>query len=1188
MKIPFSSAVVASCLLPTVLPALTLQDLSTPSGLPGATITVSGVFDPSATHQVEIQGTTATVGTVTADSLTFTVPPAAFTGTLTITEDSDSASFPLPFVILREVTGTFNPPAGVTVTGYFAGTGEDIRDVQPDGSFTAVVEKGQPATVMLFRGENDPSYLTRLESSDTAITTDSNSTAAAMVLCNPLLKNQDDGFLAAQKSYLSGRPDFATLVSRITSLGSADYLDDLQVEDLVISLINEVRLNVSEPAALSFKTGEDVATYGVKLRELNPDPNNITNPTIRHSKSLNSRIEGIGDDFLNFIYKTDRDTRLDWTYSLNELNAFDFPGGIADIGALDLNDPATAPEPFGSPLEHGYVRATLETAKLDYFGKAIGFVTDTLYGLAVDSGPSNQTDRFVVDRRPPGIYMITATSGNFWYGTDWLFPGGNNQEDSIAKSSPAYQWELSAGSNAFIAAADALSVFVSVKEIGNNYTQAVVFSIAKTVSAYRDAGTPLTRAALLEIAKGLVTDLTKAHVATKADDLPGKIGALNLQAGRAAKTAVKQIDILGKISSGLQALERGATLFSPGTLAMERAILVVGDPFAPIIAGISPQRAREGEQIVITGSAFGTTPPTVSFCEFPSSIPPGEEPTPTGSPLAATVVSTLDTRLVIEVPSGFLTRFPGGSARICIEKSADSKTDSYALGDEGIFHFIDKPVVTAIDPSPEADGGVVTITGQNFIGLHPEVKVDGNPVGASVISDTQLLVNLPPLSTAGSHNLTVAFGDDVSAPFNFTVTRPVHVVDPTLQTGANLFVNQLSMTNAADDFLSVLEAFLLANGGLGRNLTFEEFNRVGGTPGAGRRDTIQIQGSGQTLVLTQAFPALDRGDTVRFNGLTVDGSALPAGTDGLILDGVTDVRVLDVTLTGFPGDGVRITNGSDGNSLEFLTISNSGDNGLFIRNDCDFNHLDTVEILTSGTDGLNLSDLCDRNTFEDLMIDGTGDDGAELNNGIDRNVFTGLTILNCGGDGLILTNGAQQNRFPGDTDISMVTGTGLVLDGDGVDHNGFQQDLFSGPAAYLPRTAIRDCDEYGVRVENGASFNLLGVEFVSNCDLGGVLIAGSTTEGNTVGRGYRRATTQSDELNFPFALSLIADCGPGSGTSAHGISVLDSPGNTLTGLNISGCDGDAIRLSGATCVDNRLLTIRTGVSDFIQNQSPTV
>ncbi|BCX46841.1 fibronectin type III domain-containing protein [Haloferula helveola] len=1186
MNFPTRSAVVLAALLPLPLSALTLQDLSSPAGLPGATVTVTGVFEPTASHTVEIGGTSATVGVVTVDSLSFTVPVAASTGELTVTEDADSASLPLPFVILREITGTFTPPAGVTVTGYFAGTGEDVRAVLPDGSFTAVVEKGEPATVMLFKGENDPSYLTRLPSGDTAITTDAASTAFAMVVTNPLVKGRDDLLLAAQQSYLAGKPDFTALVSRINTLGNADYLDDGQVEDLLVSLVTDVRADVPDPVAASFKTGDDVATYGVKLRELNPDPADTVNPVIRHSKSLNSSVEGIGSEFVNFIYETDRDTRLDWTYSLNELDPFAFPGGIADIEALDVNDPATAPVPFGAPLEHGYVRATLDSAKLDYFGQAIGAATKAVYGLFTDKAPSDRTDRFVVERQPPGLYMITATSGNFWYGTDWLFLGTNNQEDSIAKSDPGYQWELSAGTNAFLAAADAVGIILSVKEIGNSDVRSIVFAVAKTISAYRDAGTPLTRAALLEISKKLVDTVAKGYVTGKAKDLPGKIGQLNLMAGRAVKTALKQIDILGKISSGLQALERGATLFSPGTLAMERAILVVGDPFAPVISGISPLRAREGERLVIAGSAFGTTTPTVNFCEFPSTIPPGEEPAPTGAPLAATVVETRDTRLVIEVPSGFLARFPNGEAHLCIEKSADSKTDSYALGEAGVFHFIDKPVVTAIDPSPEADGGVVVITGQNFIGLRPEVKVNGNRVGSSVISDTQLLVNLPALSTAGSHSLTVAFGDDISVPFNFTVTRPVHVVDPGLVGGASISVNELSMINAANDKLSVLEAFLIANGSLGRALTFDEDALVGGTPGAGRRDSITIFGSGQTIVLNQAIPVLDSGDTIRCNGLTFDGQSLAAGTDGLILDGVTDVRVTDLILTGFPGDGVRVTNGSNGNSLENLTISGSGENGLFIRNDCDFNNFDTVEILGSTLDGLNFADLCDHNTFTDLMIDGAGDDGAELDNGIDRNAFVGLTIANCLGDGLVITNGATQNRFTGDNEISMITGTGIVLDGDGVSHNGFQSDLFSAAAAYSVRTAVRDCGQYGVRIENGASANLLGIKFVSNCELGGVLIAGDTTTGNTVGRVYNRAITQGDEFTSPLLYSLVADCGPGSGTSVHGISVLDSPGNTLTGLNISGCDGDAIRLSGATCTGNRLLSIRTGLSDFIEGESP--
>lgn len=1173
--------------------ALAVGDLSAPSGLPGASITLSGSFDTSATHAVSLGGVAAPVTGVTADALSFTVPPLADTGNLVVSENADSLELPLPFVVLREIGGTFTPPAGVAASGYFAGTGEDVRAVGPDGSYTAVVEKGEPATILLFRGEEEPSFLTRISGDDTAAVTDAGSTALAMVLTHPLVRSRDDAFLAQQVAYLSGHAETTTLTERIAALGAADHLDDPLVEDLLVSLVEALRVNVTPPASAAFKSGDDVATYGVRLRELNPDPADTVNPLVRHSKSLNSRVEGIGDEFLNFIYETDRDTRLDWTYSLNELDPFDFPGGIAEIGALDGNDPGTAPRPLGAPLAHGYVRASLDASKLDYFGQAIGAVTSALYDLAVDQGPSNRTDRFVVDRQPAGLYMITATSGNLWYGTDWFFIGTNNQAASIGASDPGYQWELSAGSNAFLAATDALGVILSVKKVGDSYVRAAVLGIAKTISAYRDAGTPLSRAAFLEISKNLVRDLAKTHAKEQAKKAPEKALQFSLQAARAIETARKQIDVLGKIASGLKAIERGATLFSPGTLAMERAVLVVGDPFAPTITAVRPRQGRAGERVVITGSAFGETAPTVTFCEFPESVPPGTEATPIGSPLAATVVETSDTRLVVEVPDGFPDRFTSGKAHLCVEKGADSKADSYPLGEDGIFRFIGTPQVTALSPAPEADGGVITVIGANFVGSRPEARVDGNVVGCSVVADNELLVTLPALNPGppGSpvvHTLTVAFGDDVSEGFGFTVSQPAHEVDPGLLNGSSLSVDELSMNNVANDTLSVLEALLLANGGLGRNLTFDEQTRVGGYPnvGAGFRDTVNIPGGGQTLVLGQALPALDSGDTIDFNGLTLDGSGLPAGSDGLVVDGVTDLRVIDVVLDGFPGDGIRVTNESRGNEFERITIAGSGENGLFVRNECDFNTFEMIEILDSGVDGLNLADLCDHNEFTDLMIDGAGDDGAELDNGVDRNAFAGLSITDCGGDGLVLTNGALQNRFPGDTEISMVGGTGLVLDGDDVSHNGFYSPLFSSAAAYRLRTAVRDCGEYGVRIENGASSNTLGLRFVSNCELGGVRVAGPTTTGNTIGRIYNRAITQTDELTGPLIYSLVADCGPGSGTAAHGIHLLDSPGTTLTGLNVSGCDGDAIRLSGASCVNNWLLSIRTGVSDFIEDTAP--
>ncbi|MGJ8696454.1 MAG: right-handed parallel beta-helix repeat-containing protein [Verrucomicrobiaceae bacterium] len=1165
------------------------------SGLPGTTVTISGIFDDSLTHTVSVEGTSANVTAVTPDTVTFSIPSGANSGTIVIDDSLVPTKLPLPLIILRQVSGTFTPPPGISRSGYFAGTSESFNDVAANGSFTALFEKDSPATIIVARSESDPAYLARILSVDNNITVDAASTARALVLTNPALGSHSDSQTSLQSDFISTRPEFSTLTDLITSNGASGYLNDARVDTQLVALVSATQQAPLGPQGL-FKPypGDDVLTYGVKLRELNPDPNSESNPILQHSKSLNSSVKVDPSNARNLFldYPSSRDTRLDWTISLNELSPWDFPGGINDIRDLALNDPDTAPTPIGPPLQYGWVRATLDSAKLDYFGNSISAISNGVAGLIGDGTTENPSHRFTVPRNDPKIYLLTATSGNIWYGTDWINVNANNQAASLEKSDPGYQWELSAASNALLAATDAVGVLLSVKDIGeaaDGYIKTAIFTLAKTLTAYRNGDQAFSKAAFYELAKSLASDLTKQFAVNQAKKLPDQAAKLSIHAFHGASFAFKQIDVLGKISSGLQALERAGTLFSPGTLAMERSILVVGDPFAPRITGISPLTARAGDKITITGSGFGTEAPTVSFCQFPESIPRGQEPSQIGSPLAAVVSENTDNRLVIEVPQGFSARFTTLKAHLCIEKSTDIKSDSFSLGEQGIFTLIPPPVITALDPAPQDVGGTITLIGENFIGQRPEVRVNGTIVGSSVIDDTHLLIILPGLSTVPDHTLTVTYGSVVSAPFTFRVTRPIHIVDDTLQSGASITVTLLNTSNAADDEISILEALLLANGSLGRALTQNESFKVSppDKAGANRRDVISLPFGGGNVLMTAPLPPITSGDKIRFRDVVLDGQNLPAGTHGLLLDGATDTEISSVTLKNFSGDGLRLVNGSSGNTLSFFTIDGSGDKGLFINNECHHNTFVDTHINQSGGDGFTLSGFCNNNSFTNTSIDTAGGTGALIEDNVTWNSFTGFTVSTAGNDGLVLTDNASSNRFISTVEIDDVTGTGLVLNGTGVKHNSFYSTAFEKPTAYRIETAIRDCTQYGALFENGASQNILGLKFASNCDRGGIFLSGPDTWGNTVGRIYLRSPSASGQLGEQILYSLIADCGTQPVVNpAHGILLSDAPRNTLTALNISGCTGDAFRLEGASCQDNQLLSVRTGVSDFIENVDP--
>jgi YD repeat-containing protein len=101
--------------------------LTPTSGLVGATVQIQGFgFSPTASNnQVNFNGTTATVSSATANSITTSVPSGATTGPITVTNTNGTATSPQPFTVLVPpiITGV-NParvPQGQTTQVQIAG-----------------------------------------------------------------------------------------------------------------------------------------------------------------------------------------------------------------------------------------------------------------------------------------------------------------------------------------------------------------------------------------------------------------------------------------------------------------------------------------------------------------------------------------------------------------------------------------------------------------------------------------------------------------------------------------------------------------------------------------------------------------------------------------------------------------------------------------------------------------------------------------------------------------------------------------------------------------------------------------------------------------------------------------------------------------------------------------------------------
>lgn len=70
------------------------------SGPSGTEVTVTGTdFQASPGYTITVEGTPATAQNITGTSLTFTVPPGATSGTVEITDGTDTVTFAKPFKV---------------------------------------------------------------------------------------------------------------------------------------------------------------------------------------------------------------------------------------------------------------------------------------------------------------------------------------------------------------------------------------------------------------------------------------------------------------------------------------------------------------------------------------------------------------------------------------------------------------------------------------------------------------------------------------------------------------------------------------------------------------------------------------------------------------------------------------------------------------------------------------------------------------------------------------------------------------------------------------------------------------------------------------------------------------------------------------------------------------------------------
>lgn len=1047
------------------------------------TLTTTGLV-PNQPHTVKVNGTTASISQVTATTVTFTVAPGTTSGNVVLTEAGVAYTNAIPFQVLRPIQGTFNPPLGVNRQGYEIAAANLISPANPGtGQFSTAVPMDRRMVVWAFRGETDPVFLAVVPASANSVVIDATSTARAWTFVSPFVATRDEARGQAALDRIATLPEVTTLANQITSssVGGLDYAEDAQFSTKLLAAIQAYLTAPAggfvAPSPQDFEPGTPRGTY---LRYLNPDPDQKPVPQRRLKVGITDTDANQPYDYRFKFESADNGNRLDWFVEVYELDPDQFSFGRQSV--LTVNEYETLDRTYLDPVGTAVVNAELLTKPLDIVDLAAGWVTKQLFTSYEEAEAINQV-RVLKDQ--PAVYVTQAYSGNPWYGTAFFFPQNVSQSDLLDRLHANPQWGTALAANIFISVVDMASAFVEVDafvedpKLKAKIMHSIITDVSKAISIRTPGG--LDESGVMDVVKTSASAALKALIAAGAEGLgeiaeEGALQSLRKWTGRVGRFFAKTFDIAGKVSSGLQSLERASGYTSPYALAMERSIIVVGNPFEPVILSFHAQRGRAGDTVVVQGYNFPDTigEVQVSFCSFASTANP-DVPT---AKLPVVVQSITPTSLAFTVPANFASVFPNLQAHIGIEiVGSDVLTSTIPLpAPYHLYYFVPPPQLFSVSPNPVAPGGVLTLTGTNFfLGAAEDHRVlfdGGTQVSASVASETSLMVTVPVSLAEGPHTVAVRLRDQTTVAMPFVVQRPASDAAG-FQNGLGITVTRLDNSTGADGQISLREAVLIANGALGRPIEqhaacesipqgepghcapqVRETDWVNGDDGSGNgggplsRDTI-VLGTGLTPpnnVFNGTLPGPTSGDTYNMN-VIIDGGG--AAGPGWLLDNVEGVALSGATFRNFSGHGVHLRNGARGNRLSNVRVESVGGSGVFFDGNAQHNYTLSLRVSGAGQHGAHLSGAQVRNNLLELP-------------GTTTTSILGL-LENCGGNGVRIEGGAQFNQVqPGTVRSNAVAG--IVITGASTMHN-----LIGRPEGSLPRY-------YDIYRNGGPGIHLDGVQ----------------------------------------------------------------------------------------------------------------
>ena len=1084
-------------------------DISPRAGAPGTAIIVTGTgFGTNAgAVSAKVGGVSAGVVSVAEEEVRLNAPAA--TGTVEVTVNGESSTSLLPFTATRTVSGAFVPPAGMNAAGYY--TGSPMAPVA-GLAFSVPVSQTTVELVWAWRGEESSMFGAPVFPGAATAQIDAASTALAMLVISPAAPRGDPVAVNEYIARVAGSAELAAVVSLIQQAGVSgyNYLDDGRYaeayEDLLLKALTpppqgRVRRDVVRPGPGKVKTLVPASGLApLRLKYTLSDAPDVT---------LQVKVEP----------SDTTPTRLHQNVEIWRVDPSWFSDGFAKIDRMGFSDRPTLlnPTPYGT----GFVSAKLGSANLDVSEWIAKTVPSLIFG---DFFKVEGDAKFSLPRAVPGVYIVNTYSGNYWYGLPNIDPGAT-QEPLIALMDVNHQWRDAAITNVMIEAVDLVSAVLPDFKVMNSKELAKVIKsvstkVTKTTTAYIAANGRLDLKGAGQITLAAVGGVFKASVGVLAERLADRAwdGPVKLYFGAMFKTLKEQFSALSKLSSVLQSIERGASLLTPTHYAVERAVVTVGDPFAPTITAFYPPSGRAGDYITITGEflPFSTTGYEVNFITFAGT----GAPPPINARLKATILSANSGVWTVSVPNAVqweATFGPGNHEVFLGIKNTVTGGESVTSANPAPnyqWRYKAPPVLTGVSPNPARSSGILTV---EATGLDPNedrgisVEIDGSGYGSEyTVTDARVLLRISNL-TQGAHTLRLYYQSTSgqvagsSNTLNFTVSDPF----PPIVGNAprRLDVSLRSMNNVADGQLSLYEAMATAAGTLGRSLTVRpqdqsdgafESDRVTFPPGvtgsygdgSGIRDSITIASSAtgpQLQPVTAALPPPRDGDSISLSGIIFDGAGAPPGTIGWDLRGVAGHRLDGATeFRNFTGGGIVLGNGS---------------------------RLNTV---------------------------------------------AGVTVTHCGGDGVVFTGTATDNFFRW-LKVSGSPGVGVRLSGAGVMRN----ELASSEA--IPLSGVPDVmritgsGSHGLLIEGGASSNVVDLWEARGNGGDGIRITGAGTAGNYLGGA---------------AIPGYRDTADNAG---HGCAILDgAKATTVQNLCAGGNGGDGFLIEGPVTSHHHLRSIGTG------------